>query len=141
MNQRLTSALAGGVLAASLFVGGFSGTAKAATLEVDVEKNGAEALVDAVGDALDFLDGELLDLDLDVALVELEDSFNNLQALNNVLNNNDIDVNIQDVDIVEDILNDLDIDLQDVLNDLDIDIDDVVGIDILDGGDLLIILD
>ncbi len=58
--------------------------------------------MNAVDDALDFLDGDLLDGDIDIAVVEVEDSFNNLRALNNVLNNNDIDVNIQDVEILSD---------------------------------------
>ncbi len=94
-----------------------------------MEKNGAKALVNAVDDALDFLDG-----DIDIAVVEVEDSFNNLQALNNVLNNNDIDVNIQDVEILSD--NQIEI-----LENADIDIDDVIGVDVLDDGDLLVILD
>ncbi len=132
MNRRLTSALAGGVLAAAL---AFSGTASAVDLELgtvaefEVEKNGAKALVNAVDDALDFLDG-----DLDIAVVEVEDSFNNLQALNNVLNNNDIDVNIQDVEILSD-------NQVEILENADIDIDDVIGVDVLDDGDLLVILD
>lgn len=137
MNRRLTSALAGGALAAAL---AFSGTASAVDLELGtvadfkVEKNGAKALVNAVDDALDFLDGDLLDADIDIAVVEVEDSFNNLQALNNVLNNNDIDVNIQDVEILSD--NQIE-----VLRNAEIDIDDVIGVDVLDDGDLLVILD
>lgn len=144
MNQRLTSALAGGALAAALAFGGLSGTAKADTLELEldlgdviefeVEKNGAKALVNAVDDALDFLDGDLLDADIDIAVVEVEDSFNNLQALNNVLNNNDIDVNIQDVEVLSD--NQIEI-----LENADIDIDGVIGVDVLDDGDLLVIVD
>ncbi len=148
MNRRLTSALASGTLAAALALGGLAGsTASADTVDLDlelnlgdvtefeVEKNGAKALVEAVGDALeDLLDGDLLDGDIDIAVVEVEDSFNNLQALNNVLNNNDIDVDIQDVEVLSD--NQIEI-----LNDANIDIDDVIGVDVLDGGDLLVIVD
>ncbi len=105
----------------------------------DVDGNGSKAVVATVGDAL----VELNDADVDVAVVEIEDSLNNLQALNNVLNNNDIDVDIQDVDIevLENILNGFDIELEDILNDLDIEVGDVLGFDLLDNGDLLIIVD
>ena len=56
-------------------------------------------------------------------MVELNNSLNNLRALNNVLNNspilsnNDIDVTIYDVVEVQNVLNDLnvDVDIQDVL--------------------------
>ncbi len=137
MNRRLTSAVLGGAMAATL---AFAGPASAQLDGVeffDVDGNGSKAVVATVNDALVELE---LD-DVDVAVVEIEDSLNNLQALNNVLNNspilsnNNIDVDIQDVDIevLEDILNDLDIDL-------DLDNLDVLGFGLLDNGDLLLIV-
>lgn len=144
MNRRLTSAAIGSALAAALTFGATADAFAAQALDVDnvfeieVEKNGKKAVVNAVDDALNDLDLELLDGDLDVAVVEIEDSLNNLQALNNVLNNNDIDVDIQDIDV----LNDFEVEiLEDILNDLELELDDVIGVDILDGGDFLVIVD
>ena len=82
----------------------------------------------------------------DLVEVNVVDSFNNLRALNNVLNNspilsnNDIDVTVGDVSILTDFLNENDISLEDFLNDLDvdIDIDDVVAIGLLDTGDIIV---
>ena len=136
MNTRLTSAVLGSVLAGTF---AFGGVAAAQEIEVDnvfeveVEANGANGVLDAVDDALDALDLELFDGDIDIAVVEVEDSLNNLQALNNVLNNNDIDVDIQDVSVLSD--NQIEI-----LEQANIDIDDVIGVDILDGGDFLVIV-
>ena len=75
----------------------------------------------------------------DVVEVNVVDSFNNLTALNNILNNspilsnNDIDVTVGDVSLLSNFLNNNTITLTDFLNDLDIDIDDVVGVALLDG--------
>ncbi|MDP9354090.1 MAG: hypothetical protein M3R02_02190 [Chloroflexota bacterium] len=138
MNRRLTSAVLGGALAAALSFGSV-GAQEATDLDFDLDKvnvsqNGAQGLVAAVVQAQDLVDVE--DSTIDVAVVELNDSLNNLQALNNVLNNNDIEVDIQDVEVLsnnQDFLN--------ILEDADIFIGDVVGVEILDGGDFLIFVD
>ncbi|MDP9470315.1 MAG: hypothetical protein M3Q71_06550 [Chloroflexota bacterium] len=138
MNRRLTSAVLGGALAAALSFGSV-GAQEATDLDFDLDKvnvsqNGAQGLVAAVVQAQDLVDVE--DSTIDAAVVELNDSLNNLQALNNVLNNNDIEVDIQDVEVLsnnQDFLN--------ILEDADIFIGDVVGVEILDGGDFLIFVD
>jgi subtilase family serine protease len=85
---------------------------------------------------------------IDVGDVEIIDSsFNNLRALNNVLNNspflNDLDINVL---TIEDVLNDLTIRdvLQNFLNENDIDVtvedflnDNAIGIAVLSGGVVL----
>ncbi|MDP9368766.1 MAG: hypothetical protein M3Q03_10910 [Chloroflexota bacterium] len=134
MNRRLTSAVLGGALAAAMtFSGGAS--VGAADIELEVDGNGLAALLDAFDD----LDLAILDNgEVEVIEVELENSLNNLQALNNVLNNNDvlndIEVDIQDVEVLTD--NQIEI-----LEQADIDIDDVIGVDVLDGGDFLVFVD
>ncbi len=89
---------------------------------------------------------------VDVALVELNNSLNNLTALNNVLNNspilsnNDIDITVGDVNILNNVVTVGDITLSNIqvtaLNDFlknnNIALDDVVGIAVLSGGDLLV---
>ena len=80
-------------------------------------------------------------------VVEIDNTLNNLIALNNVLNNspilsnNDVDVNVYDVVDVQDVLNDLeiDVDINDVLNDLGIVANDVVGVAVLSGGDVIVL--
>ena len=84
--------------------------------------------------------------DVDVVEVNVVDSFNNLTALNNILNNspilsnNEIDVTVGDITVLQDFLNnnDIDVTLTDFLNNLDINIDDVVGVALLETGDLVI---
>jgi hypothetical protein len=73
-----------------------------------------------------------------VVSVDINDSLNNLTALNNILNNspilsnNDIDV----VDVVD--VGDIDVDvLNNALNQLDLVVTDVIAVAILSGGDLI----
>ncbi|MDP9351097.1 MAG: hypothetical protein M3P51_06120 [Chloroflexota bacterium] len=102
-------------------------------------KGGAAGLVAAVVQIAS-------DGDIDVSVVELNNSLNNLRALNNVLNNspilsnNDIDVTVGDVSLLSDFLNDNNITLEDFLNDLNIELDDVVGIVLLDTGDIIVLV-
>ncbi len=136
LNRRLTTAVLGGTLAAAMtFSGASAGTADLDfdLHEVEVDGNGSKAVVATVGDVLHDLELELIDGDLDLIVVELEDSLNNLQALNNVLNNNDIEIDIQDVEVLSDNQRFLNI-----LEEADIDIEDVIGVAILDGGDFLV---
>ncbi|HEV2065762.1 MAG TPA: hypothetical protein VGR08_02920 [Thermomicrobiales bacterium] len=74
----------------------------------------------------------------DVVSVQVVDSFNNLRALNNILNNNDVDVTVGDVSILNSFLDDNNITLEDFLNDNNVLLSDVVAIGILDGGDIII---
>jgi hypothetical protein len=80
----------------------------------------------------------------DVVTVEVVDSFNNLRALNNVLNNspilsgNDVDVTVGDVSILSDFLNNNNITLEDFLNNNNVLLEDVVAIGILSTGDIII---
>lgn len=74
----------------------------------------------------------------EVVNVQVVDSFNNLRALNNILNNNDIDVTVGDVAVLTDFLNENDITLQDFLNDNTIVLSDIVAIRVLDTGDIIV---
>ncbi len=99
-------------------------------------RNGAAGLVAAVVAALNNVN---VDVDnIDVAVVELNNSLNNLRALNNVLNNSPIlsnnNVTIGDINI----LNDAQLE---VLSDIGINVEDVlVIIEVLDGGDFVAIV-
>ncbi len=104
----------------------FTGSAAAAQ-----NQGGAAGLVAAVVQVAADLD--------DVVEVTITDSFNNLRALNNVLNNspilsNDaIDITVGDVTVLQDFLNANNIDV-------DINFDDVVGVALLETGDLLVFI-
>ncbi len=80
----------------------------------------------------------------DVVEVNVVDSFNNIQVLNNVLNNspilsnNDIDVTIGDINILTDFLNNNNVTLQDFLNDNNIVLQDILQIVVLDTGDIIV---
>lgn len=74
----------------------------------------------------------------DVVNVQVVDSFNNLRALNNILNNNDIDVTVGDISVLTDFLNANDITLQDFLNDNTIVLSDIVAIRVLDTDDIIV---
>ena len=135
----LKTRIASAALAASLF-----GVAAVGAVDAQQtnQKGGAAGVVAAVVNA----DVDLTNNQIDVAVVELNNSLNNLRALNNVLNNspilsnNDIDVTVGDVTILQDFLNDNDIDItvEDFLNNNNIDIEDVVAIGILNGQDVIV---
>ncbi len=80
----------------------------------------------------------------DVVEVNVVDSFNNIQVLNNVLNNspilsnNDIDVTIGDINILTDFLNNNNVTLQEFLNDNNIVLEDILQIVVLDTGDIIV---
>ena len=119
-------------------MGGFVGSTAAQTNQ----QGGAAGVVAAVANV------NVENNVIDVAVVELNNSLNNLTALNNVLNNspilsnNDIDVTIGDITVLQDFLNDNTVTLQDFLNenDIDVDVDDVVAIGILNGTDVVIFI-
>jgi len=105
--------------------------------------NGAAGLIAAVVSALNNVN--VTDNNIDVAVVELNNSLNNLTALNNVLNNSPI---LSNNDIIDDItVIGGDVILTDVLNNNQIsvlsdlvDVDDVVAvITILGSSDFLVI--
>lgn len=72
---------------------------------------------------------------VDIEVVDLDNSLNNLRALNNVLNNSPIlsgiDITVQDISV-------LDGAVIEILNDNNIALDDVVGVAVLSGGDLIV---
>ncbi len=77
----------------------------------------------------------------DVQVVNVEDSVNNNQVLNNVLNNNQTDIAILQ-DFLNNSLNNNNVEIiKDVLNNNDIDIEDVVAIDVLRNGDVVVFVD
>ena len=122
----------------------FTFAASTAAQPVQRQLGGAVGLVAAVlnlavNDTIDINDSTL-----QVGLVNVDDSLNNLRALNNVLNNspilsnilnnNDVDVTVYDVVDIENVLNQNDIDiLYNFLNANDIAITDVVAIGVLSG--------
>lgn len=75
--------------------------------------------------------------DVNVALVNIDDVRVNVNALNNALNRNDVDI-----DALQNFLNGVDITITDILTNVltnaDIAITDVVAIDVLSGGDIVI---
>lgn len=111
----------------------FAGPAKAAE-----NKGGAAGLVAAVVQIAN--DGVI-----DVSVVELNNSLNNLRALNNVLNNspilsnNDIDVTVGDITVLQDFLNNNNVTLEDFLNQNNIVLTDILQIVVLDTGDLIVL--
>ena len=117
-------------LAASLF-----GTAAVGTVSAQQSnRGGAAGLVAAVVQiATD-----------DVVNVKVVDSFNNLRALNNVLNNspilsnNDVAITVGDVSLLSNFLNDNNITLTNFLNQNNVVLEDVVAIGLLDTGDIII---
>lgn len=145
MKKRLASVVLAGSLMGATAVG-------VAAEPTQVTTNGAGGVVAAAAAALNNVN--VTDTNVDVAVVELNDSLNNLTALNNVLNNSPIlndnevlkDVTIGDVKVLNDVvtvgditLSDIQVEaLKDVLNDANIALDDVVGIAVLSGGDLLV---
>jgi hypothetical protein len=117
-----------------------SGGAATGTLAQQTgQQGGAAGVVAAVVQAVDTVD--VNNNQIDVAVVELNNSLNNLRALNNVLNNspilsnNDIDVTVQDISILDEAQIEV---LTDFLNNNNIALDDVVGVSVLSGGDLIV---
>lgn len=133
--QKLTTGVAGSALALTL---AFTPVA-AQEVQIIEARNGAAGLVAAVVDANVVLNDVLNDNNVDVAVVQLNNSLNNLRALNNVLNNspilsnNDVlnDLTIQNIDVLTDFQ-------IDVLRDANINLTDVVGVAVLSGGDLIV---
>ena len=130
------SRIASAALAASLFGTAVTGAVAAQRTS---QQGGAAGLVAAVVQVSDAID--INDSVVQVGLVNVNESLNNLRALNNVLNNspilsnNDIDVTITDVNV----LNGLQITaLNNFLNGSNIVITDVVAVGVLSGGDLIV---
>ncbi|MDP9368398.1 MAG: hypothetical protein M3Q03_09010 [Chloroflexota bacterium] len=117
-------------------MGGFVGSTAAQTNQ----QGGAAGVVAAVANV------NVEDNEIDVAVVELNNSLSNLTALNNVLNNSPIlsnnEITVGDITILEDFLNnnDINVTVQEFLNDNDIDVvvGDVIGIAILDDTDIVV---
>ena len=99
----------------------------------NTNKQGAAGIIAALNNI------NLQDTVAQVGLVSLNDSLNNLTALNNVLNNspilsnNDIDVTVGDVSILSDFLNNNNITLENFLNNNDVLLSEVVAIGLLNG--------
>ncbi len=127
--NRMKKGLASLALAGSIIGTTVVGAGAAPVTQVQVTQNGAGGLIDAVVVALNNVNVNVENVD--VAVVELNNSLNNLQALNNVLNNNDIDIVVQDVNVLTDFQ-------IEILENADIDIDDVVAVAILDNGDIIV---
>ena len=128
MNRRLASTIFGTALVGTLTLGG-AGSALAQDSNVTpiaVSRNGAAGLVAAAVTAQNLVN--VTNSTVDIAVVELNNSLNNLRALNNVLNNNDVDLTVQDIDVLTGAQ-------IDVLRNANIVIDDVVGVAILSDGD------
>ena len=88
-----------------------------------VQQGGAAGLVAAVVQAADTID--ITNTNIEVVTIQVEDSLNNLRALNNALNNSPILSN-----------NDVDIVITDVIEIGTI--DNLIAIGILKGGDLIL---
>jgi hypothetical protein len=140
--QKLLTGVAGSALALTLAFtpvaaqhGGGHGNAG------NQQLGGAAGLVAAVVQVQDVVD--VTNSTIDIALVEVQDSLNNVRVLNNLLNNSPIlnnneilnDLTIQDVNV-------LSIDqsqvLTDFLNESNILITDVIGVAVLSGGDFIV---
>jgi hypothetical protein len=142
MNTNIKRGIVTGALSLSLLGGSVAGVA-AQTQGNQANQGGAAGLVAAVVQA-----------NVDEAVnVIVADSFNNLRALNNVLNNspilsnNDVDVIVTDVIDVGDVT----VDIEEVLTDVqvnalnvfltnnDIELEDITGIAVLSNGDLVVL--
>ena len=137
--MRLRTRVASATLALSMLFG--SGAAVMAAPPQGVV-GGAAGLVAAVVQALN----NVSITGSQVGLVNVDDSLNNLTALNNILNNSpilnnwDIDVTIGDINVIRDSLNDNTI-LTNLLNNSlnNIDVNAIVGVVVLGGQDLIIL--
>lgn len=108
----------------------------------NVQRGGAAGVVAAVVQVADTLNEN----NVQVGLVNIGHSLNNLRALNNVLNNSPVlsHNNVVVTDVVDinnnDILNDVQITaLNNFLNDNDIDVNSVIGVAVLSTGDLIVL--
>ncbi len=109
------------------------------------QKGGAAGVVAAVLQLILTDTVDINDSTVQVGLVNVDDSLNNLRALNNVLNNspilshNNVDITVYDINVLSNILNQSDIDvLYNFLNQNDIDVNSVIGVGVLNGGDLVV---
>lgn len=134
MKMNIKQTIATGALTLSLLAG--TGAAVTAQNSNSGQQGGARGLVAAVVQASDLVD--VTNSTIEVVSVDINDSLNNLTALNNILNNspilsnNDIDV----VDVVD--VGDIDVDvLNNALNSLDLVVTDVIAVAVLSGGDLI----
>ena len=142
MRLRIASLALVAALLGTLVLGAAQASAQNTT-----QKGGAAGLVAAVVQlvATDTID--LTDNEIQVGLVNVNRSLNNLTALNNVLNNspilsnNDIDVvDVIDIGDITVVLNDIQIEiLNSFLDDNEDFIDVVVGIVVLSTGDLVVV--
>jgi hypothetical protein len=125
MNTNIKRGIVTGALSLSLLGGSVAGVAAQQS-----NQGGAAGLVAAVVQA------NLNDTTVEV--IEIEDSLNNLTALNNFLNNSPITV-LQTVTVTDVVtVGDITVDVEDVLNQNNIAVQDVVEINLLSGGDLLV---
>jgi hypothetical protein len=131
LKQRVAAlALAGTLMGATTLGVGAAHTTQ-------VAGNGAGGVVAAAVAALQNVN--VTDNNVDVAIVQLNNSLNNLRALNNVLNNSPIlnnnnvlnNITIQDISV-------LTFDQVQILENANIVLNDVVGVAILSGGDFLV---
>ena len=137
--RRISAAIAGTAIAGTLALGGVATTLAQEPPVTNltttvVEQNGAKSLVNAIVVAQDLVN--LDDSTIDIAVVELNNSLNNLRALNNVLNNNDVDVVVQDIDVLTGAEIDI---LRNALQNANIALTDVVGVAVLSGGDFIVL--
>lgn len=150
MNARVKTRLAAGLTAGAMMLA-LPGAALAQPTQADVNAD-AQADVAAQADvnaqvntgslisALNNLSVEIDELNAlndltvgDVTVVDVDNvlNANNVEAFNNALNNNDVDIDA-------DVLNDSVIE---VLNANDVDVDDVVAVNVLDNGDVVVFVD
>ncbi len=137
LRRKLSVGIAGSSLAVMLAITPAAAQVGTNVEQVNVTRGGAAGLVAAVVQATDLVD--VTDSTIDIAVVELNNSLNNLRALNNVLNNspilsnNDVidDVTIQNIDVLTDFQ-------IDILRNANIALDDVIGVAVLSGGDFVV---
>ena len=130
MKTNIKQGIVSGAFALSLLGGSAAGVA---AQQGGQEQNaGAAGLVNAVVAVAADLDNTTIE----VVTVDIRDSFNNLRALNNILNNSPIlsNNNIEVVDVVD--VSEVDIEL---LRNANIVISDVIAVAILSGGDLVVL--
>ena len=127
MKQRIAA------LAVAIGVLGFVFVAPAAAappVQSNVTHNGAGGLVAAVVDVISQVQAK----DAQVGLVNLNNSLNNLTALNNVLSHNNIPITVQNISVLDNSQIDI---LRQALQNANIQIGQVVGVGVLSGGQLI----
>jgi hypothetical protein len=136
MHRRLVTAILSTAIALTLAFGGVSSIAAQDTSNLTttaVSRNGAIGLVAAVVNAQNLVNAN--DTTIDIAVVELNKSLNNLRALNNVLNHNKVNINVQDIDLLTGANIDI---LTNALQNANIALTRVVGVAVLSGGDFIV---